>query len=104
MSKTNKCNHLQVLTAPELKAMSKYVHSASKTTIELWMIKNISEPIERNLIPDCFTPNVVTLMGNIPLPFVIYKLLTKVGTTVTDSEPVQPQYLVFAGLALLWFS
>ena len=68
--------------------MAKYVHKAPKTTIELWMIKNVSEPIERLLIPDCLTPNVVTLMGNMFLPPVVYIFLSQVGTTITDSEPV----------------
>lgn len=41
-----------------------YKHYAPKTKYELWMLNNVTCIIEKNLIPQNWTANSVTIVGN----------------------------------------
>ena len=81
-----------------------YSHSASKTTIELWFCNNFSGWIERNFFPECFTPNVVTLLGNIPLIALATVWMLFKGPKMTVDEHIEDCWFIYVGLCLLWFS
>ena len=80
-----------------------YKHYAPKTTLELWMIDNISGMFEK-IMPDSWTPNVVTLLGNIACPTVCCLFMSQVGLKMTAEEPIEKHYFIAASFAVFWFS
>jgi hypothetical protein len=91
------------LTEDNLRALEKYTHYAPKTTFELWMIDNVSGPIEK-CFPEAWTPNVITLIGNSVVPVVACVFLSQVGAKMTDAEPIPSHLFMLAGFSVFWFS
>ena len=64
---------LRVLNDEELDRLMKYRHSSPKTPFEIFHTKYLSGSLEKYLIPECFSPNVITITGQIPgLILIIY--------------------------------
>jgi hypothetical protein len=55
------------LNEKDYEALTKYKHFAPKTTFEKWMLANVTCHIEEKIIPQWFTANAITIMGNIPM-------------------------------------
>ena len=91
------------MSEENLKELVLYTHHAPKTTLENWMINNISGFIEK-LFPENWTPNVITLIGNSALPITLCFFLSNVGMKLTAEEPFESHYLIYAALAVFWFS
>ena len=77
-----------------------YKHYAPKTKYELWMLNNVTCHIEQNIIPQNWTANSVTVMGNLILyiigPFVIYTQ----GVSYTREEPCPSWVFYLAAFGL----
>ena len=56
----------QVLTNEEMNNLLQYKHKAGKTTFELWLCGGFSLWMDKNSYPDSWTPNCVTVIGQIP--------------------------------------
>jgi phosphatidylglycerophosphate synthase len=92
------------LTEEQIENLVQYKHSSPKTTVELWMIDWVSGPFEKYCIPDIFTPNIVSILGNMALPIVMWMIITQVGTTLTNKDPTRDDLIILGGCALQWFS
>lgn len=54
-----------------------YQHYAPKTKYELWMLNNVTCHIEKNLIPQSWTANSVTVLGNMAMYIIgVYAIYT----------------------------
>jgi hypothetical protein len=90
---------LQILNEDQLKELCLYKHSSPKTTIELWMINNVSNRLEI-LFPESWTPNVITLLGNCALPLSVGLTMYSTGVKLTLEEKIDDSLLILGGLAL----
>jgi len=84
--------------------LTQYKHSAPKTTFEIWVVENISGPFEKNFIPEHWTPNIVTLIGQVPQAVIVYLLLTRVGTTLSTADEMNPSLIMLAAISVQMFS
>ena len=82
----------------------KYKHYAAKTTFEEFHAKNLAGFMEKYLIPEVFSPNFITIMGQIPSVVLIIYLVTQIDAKM-DGSTYPPSEIFFAGaLTLQWFS
>ena len=63
------------------------------------MIDWVSGPFETYCIPDIFTPNVITIMGNLAIPVVVMMIICN-GTSYTTRDATRDDLLVLGALAL----
>ena len=95
---------LQVLSNQELKQLTMYVHKSDKTTFEKWCGKHVAGWIELNLIPDIWTPNVITLVGQIPALIMVVVILTQVTPNLDGSVIPSAGHYYAMSFTALWFS
>ena len=60
--------------------------------------------LEKTFYPECLTPNVITLMGNLPQIAMIFVVFSQIGMKMTSDEPTHGLTLMLAAAALQWFS
>ena len=54
---------LQLLNENELDLLTKYEHDSPKTAFEHYHSEHISGAVEKYLIPESLSPNVITIIG-----------------------------------------
>ena len=79
---------LNVLSHKQLNELSKYRHRAEKTTLEKWMIAHPSGWLEKRLFPESWTPNCITLIGQVPQLLMILVVFCRVGMSLTRKETI----------------
>ena len=83
--------------------MANYKHSAEKTTLEKILIAGPISFCER-MIPECISANTITLMGQLPVFFVLLYIFWREGLNVTPENLVSPELLLIGGIVIEWFS
>jgi|TARA_B110001450_G_C17442844_1_gene408654 hypothetical protein len=96
-------NHHRYLTDEQFESLDKYKHFAPKTAYELWLIK-VTSCIEK-AIPQCYTANFITFVGNIPMFICTSMALYYGGLNYHDPTIFLPSWLfIFAAFCVQWFS
>ena len=95
---------MEVLTTVELNNLNKYQHKSMKTTLETWFCKGISALLEERCYPDSWTPNCITLIGQVPQLVMILVTFSQIGSKMTSDSKVDDSLFLWMALSLQWFS
>ena len=93
--------HIEYLSEEDYKTLLMYRHYAPKTMIEVFMIDNVTCHIE-SALPNSWSANTFTVLGNIPLYFAGITALVVGGTKYNIEMPSWVYYL--AAVAVTTFS
>ena len=83
--------------------MSTYKHSASKTTLECWLIKGPLSYVEP-MFPSILSANTLTLMGQLPITLLLFYVFATEGMNITPDNLINPRLLIACGICVEWFS
>ena len=92
-----------MLSQAELETFASYKHSAAKTTLEHWMAQGPTGYAER-LWPGFLSANSLTLIGQMPLLFMLLYVFYTQGMHISPDNLIDPKLLVVCGLLMQWFS
>ena len=82
-----------------------YKHKATRTTFDAWLCKVYFGRLEPVLYPDQCTPNVVTMVGQIPQVAVLLMVFAFSGMSLAAADPPTPKFFfVMMGISLNWFT
>jgi len=104
--------HIPYLSDEDYRIIEKYKHYAPKTGYELFMLDNVTCHLENGILPDWWSPNVFTFMGNAG-PFIaglvaIYhggmKYHKEPGTPIEEDYFLPSWVLFLAAFGVQWFS
>ena len=87
----NNASYYKYFTDEEWNIFINYKHIAPKTAYELWWLENFTSHIEK-LFPSNWTPNALTLIGNLALPLVGMLSIYITGTKYHKDDEKDPDY------------
>ena len=98
--------HIPYLNEVEYSNLESYKHFAPKTTFEKWMIDNVTCHIEEKIIPQHWTANSITILGNIPMVITGIVAISYGGVSYhTDEHEELPRWVfLLCAFSFLWFS
>ena len=98
--------HFPYLNETEYKNLTTYKHFAPKTTFENWMLDNVTCHIEGKILPQHWTANTVTIVGNIPMIVTGITAIIQGGVSYSsDEHPELPRWVFYmTSFSFLWFS
>jgi phosphatidylglycerophosphate synthase len=77
---------------------------------EIWMLENVTCWVEQKLLPQWWSPNAITVIGNLPLLIAGVMAVCVGGTRFHDDEklgkvePLPSWALLFGAFSIQWFS
>ena len=68
------------------------------------MIAHPSGWLEKRLFPESWTPNCITLIGQIPQLLLILVVFSQIGMSLTRIQFIESSYFFWMAAAVQWFS
>ena len=56
------------------------------------------------MIPDCFSANAVTIMGQLPVCLLILHIIVYHGTNIDSANPLPKEYMLLGAFCIQWFT
>jgi hypothetical protein len=102
--------HYPYLSKEDYAVLTEYKHFQEKTMIELWVVQNLTNKIEERILPQDWSANKITMVGN-SLPYISTIITFYYGGLRFHEEvgqeplPVIPAWVIlFAAFSCEWFS
>ena len=83
---------VQILTEAELKKLTLYKHSSGKTTLEDFYCRTAGAFFEKYCFHDSWTPNVISILGQVPDLIMLGLALAYVGPNLDGTSLPDHRY------------
>ena len=95
---------MQILTEDQLKKLTLYKHSSGKTTFEDFYCRTAGVFFEKYCFPDVWTPNVISILGQVPDLIMLGLALAYVGPNLDGTSLPDHRYFWGFLFAQQWAS
>ena len=92
-----------MLNQEQIVRLANYKHSAEKTMLENWLKQGPLDFCERKF-PSFLSANSVTLIGQLPIIFVLIMIMSIEGLNISGKNLIDPRFFLCGAVAVEWFS